>query len=64
MYIVKIATCNMNMYTVGGKNKPKNKMGFIKTMDNKCTVHMYSNLMSKIPLFLITNHHPLTSVVI
>lgn len=30
MYIVKIATCNMNMYTVGGKNKPKNKMGFIR----------------------------------
>ena len=28
MYIVKIGTCNM--YTVGGKNKQKNKKGFVK----------------------------------
>ena len=29
-------------------------------MDNKCIEHMYSNLMSKIPLFYL--YHPLTSV--
>ena len=47
------------MYTVGGKNKQKNKKRICKTMD-KCIEHMYSNLMSKIPLFYL--YHPLNSV--